>query len=218
LNLLSTNQEFEMKKLLTGIFLIAGASLASAENSDTNGFSYDFVEGSYQWINFSDTTDDGVAITGDLAAYSLKASKAISANVILDIGYSYALADTLKFDGTSLDLDVTGQLSSIGIGYRIPVSDGTDLNLRFGYSQYKIKATFQGESEEDNDTNYPISIGVRQKITPTVEFQGSYIREDGENDWFFGLGFDVTKQVSLFGAFNPSQLGDTYIIGARYNY
>jgi len=36
-----------MKKLLTGITLIAVASLANAENLQSNGFSYDYVQGIY---------------------------------------------------------------------------------------------------------------------------------------------------------------------------
>jgi hypothetical protein len=208
-----------MKKLLTGITLIAGASLASAENSDTNGFSYDYVEGAYSWIKFSDTSDEGSALSADFSAYQLKASKAITSNVILDIGYSYAKSDSLTVDGTSLDFDLTGQLYGLGIGYRFAVSDGTDLNLRVGYSQSKLKGTYEGVTQEEtNDTTYPISIGIRQKITPTVEFQGTYIREDGENDYYLGIGFEVTKQVNLFGAINPNTFGDAYIIGVRYNY
>jgi opacity protein-like surface antigen len=208
-----------MKKLLTGIFMLAGASLASAENSDTNGFSYDYVEGAYSWIKFSDTSDEGSALSADFSAYQLKASKAITSNVILDIGYSYAKSDSLTVDGTSYDFDVTGHLYGLGIGYRFAVGDGTDLNLRVGYSQNKLKATYEGATvDETNDTTYPISIGIRQKITPTVEFQGTYIREDGENDYYLGIGFEVTKQVNLFGAINPNTFGDAYIIGVRYNY
>jgi len=208
-----------MKKLLTGIFMLAGASLASAENSDTNGFSYDYVEGAYSWIKFSDTSDEGSALSADFSAYQLKASKAITSNVILDIGYSYAKSDSLTVDGTSYDFDLTGQLYGLGIGYRFAVGDGTDLNLRVGYSQNKLKATYEGATvDETNDTTYPISIGIRQKITPTVEFQGTYIREDGENDYYLGIGFEVTKQVNLFGAINPNTFGDAYIIGVRYNY
>ena len=208
-----------MKKLLTGITLIAGASLASAENSDTNGFSYDYVEGAYSWIKFSQANDDGDAVTSNLSAYQLKASKAITSNVILDVAYSYATADSLKVAGTSYDIGIKGYISGVGIGYRFPVSEGTDLTLGVAYSQNKVKATYQGVTQyEVSDTTYPISIGVRQKITPTVEFQGSYIREDGENDYYLGIGFEVTKQVNLFGAINPNTFGDAYIIGVRYNY
>ena len=208
-----------MKKLLTGIILITGASLASAENSNTNGFSYDYVEGAYQWLEYSQTSDEGSALSASFGAYQLKASKAISTNIILDIGYSYASSDSLTVDGTSYDFDLTGQVYGLGIGYRFPVSDGTDLNLRVGYSQSKLKAVYSGVTQdESNTTTYPFSIGIRQKITPSFEFEGTYIREDGENDYYLGLGFEVTKQVSLFGAYNPNTLGDAYIIGVRYNY
>jgi len=206
-----------MKKILAGITLIAGATLAHAENEETNGFSYDYIQGAYQYLSYKDTID-GSSISTNASAYIIEVSKALNTNVFMNASYAYIKSSSMTIDGTSYDIGLTGNGGLVNIGYRFPLSNETDLNVQLGYRSLQSKATYSGTTLSETATTYPVTAEIRQKISSSVELEAAYTREDGDNDWYIGLGFEVAKKVNVIGAIAPSSTGDVYMLGIRYNY
>jgi hypothetical protein len=207
-----------MKKLITAITLIATASFVNAESLETNGFSYDYVQGSYQYLKYKDTVD-GTSISTNASAYVAEVSKALNENVFMNASYAYIKSTSMTIDGTSYAVGLTGNGGLVNIGYRFPVGKETDFNIQVGYRSLQRKATYSGTTliSETNST-YPITAQIRQKITPSAELEAGYTREDGDNNWYIGIGFEVTKSLNIIGALAPSSTGDVYMLGVRYNY
>ena len=207
-----------MKKLFTGLALIAVASIAHAENEQTNGFSYDYIQGAYQYLKYKDTID-GTSISANASAYVVDVSKALNENIFMNASYAYIKSSSMTIDGTSYDVGITGNGGLVNIGYRFPLGKETDFNVQLGYRSLQRKATYSGTTLFSETANtYPVTAQIRQKISSSVELEAAYTREDGDNDWYIGLGFEVAKKVNLFGAIAPSSTGDVYILGVRYNY
>lgn len=207
-----------MKKLLTGITLIAGASLASAENLPSNGFSYDYVQGIYNSSSFSSTIN-GTSVSADFTGFGVSASKLVTDDIFITAGYSSVTADSMTAASTKYSIGLDGTSTAFGAGYRLGINDSTDLNLSLAYRQTKYSATYNGASlVSSTDTTYPVTTGIRSRLSPSAELFGSWTYEDSENYYVLGLGYAISKSVSIIGAYSPSTEGDTMYVGVRLNY
>jgi hypothetical protein len=218
LNLLTAIQEFEMKKLLIGITLIAGASLASAENSKTNGFSYDYIQGTYNLSSIEETIDDSI-VAADFKGYNLSVSKTLTENIFVTAAYASVSTSSVKVDGTTFAISGTGTSTAFGVGYRMPINDKTDLSVDVQSVRVATKGTLSGvEVISDTTTTTPVTATLRFMVIPDFEIQTSLGYSDGDSVYAIGGGFAINKQFNVLGGYAKVTNGTATTIGLRYNF
>jgi hypothetical protein len=206
-----------MKKLLAGLTLIAVASLAHAENEQTNGFSYDYVQGQYQSAAYEDTID-GTLVGADLTAYTFDVSKILTENIFVTAGYGKGTSDSIKIAGTSYAIGTTASFVSFGVGYRMPINEKTDFNILVESNQTTTKASGLGLTISDTSNSTPVTATLRFMLVPNVELQTSYQYDDGDSAYIIGGGFAISKQLAVIGAYAKIDGGNSTSIGLRYNF
>jgi hypothetical protein len=206
-----------MKKLITVLTLTAIASLAHAENEQTNGFSYDYVQVMYQQAAFEDTIN-GALVSADLTAYDLDVSKILTDNIFVTAGYGKGTSDSIKISGTSYAIGTTGTWVRFGVGYRMPINEKTDFNILIQSDQTTSKASGLGVSISDTSNSTPVTATLRFMLAPSVELLTSYQYDDGDSAYIIGGGFAITKQLAVIGAYAKIDGGNSTSIGLRYNF
>lgn len=128
-------------------FLITVSSVALTgiiNTTQANNFNYNYIEGGYSTYN-----EEGID-----GAFDMGGSYDIANNINVIANYK-------KIDAASVD---PSQMQ-IGLGYHIPIADGTDLAADLSYLKTKAKTN----NISVKDTGYGIGIGVRRKFTDHIE-------------------------------------------------
>jgi hypothetical protein len=206
-----------MKKIAISTVLFAALGVAHAENSVSNGFSYDYLQGTYQSATIEQTID-GSTIGVDPTGISIGGSKLLTDNIFVTASYNSLTANSLKFDGTSYSLKTTVSGTSFGVGFRMPINEKIDLNVHVASIQGTTKASGLGLTISDTINSTPINVGVRFMAAPNVELQVSYEYDDGDSSYFFGGGVGITKEMAIVGGFTTLDGGSSAIVGLRYNF
>lgn len=206
-----------MKKIALSTILLAAVGVAHAESSATNGFSYDYVEGTYQSATIEQTID-GSVIGMDPTGMSIGGSKLLTDNIFVTASYNSLSANSLKFAGTSYAVKTTVSGTSFGVGFRMPVNDKVDVSVHVASVQGTTKASGLGLSISDTINGTPISGTVRFMAAQNVELQASYEYDDGDSSYFIGGGVGITKEIAIIGGYNKVDGGSSAIIGLRYNF
>jgi hypothetical protein len=108
-----------------------------------------------------------------------------------------------------LDLNQTGA----AVGYRLPLSKGTDLTGSVGITRGTAKAT--GVSSV-SDTIYPVSVGVRSAINEVVQLGASGTVADGDFTAGAYLQYKLGSNLGLVGSYAGSNYGNGYSFSVRY--
>ena len=207
-----------MKKALITIKIMTSFAVAHAENLTSNGFSYDYVQGIYSGGTYKDTIS-GSAVSADITGYNFRISKLVNENIFLEGAYETAKSTSMKIGGTSYAIGIDGTSTELSIGYRFGINESSDFNLTAGVNQMKLNASYNGtQLISESKNTYPITVAFRSKLTPELELQTSFRREDSENTYTIGVGYAINKSVALLGGLQPSDKGDTYFAGLRVNY
>lgn len=206
-----------MKKIALSTIMLAALGVAHAESSATNGFSYDYVQGTYQSATLEQTID-GSTIGIDPTGISIGGSKLLTDNVFVTASYNSLSAKSLKFDGTPYAVKTTVSGTSFGVGFRMPVSEKIDFSVHVASVQGTTKASGLGLTISDTINATPISGTVRFMAAPNVELQASYEYDDGDSSYFIGGGVGITKEIAIVGGYNKVDSGSSAIVGLRYNF
>ena len=140
-------------------------------------------------------------------------------------GASTSLTDNISlFGGVVTDIEDGGDLtiSVVGLGYHVPISDTTDLQMSFAHDKFEASASGSTASV----TGSTISVGVATALSDATELSIAYIRPevDGESVSGYGasLAQDITNELALVGDLTSiSESGVTLNVTAlslRYNY
>lgn len=207
-----------MKKALIAIVVLTTLTVADAENLTSNGFSYDYVQGIYSGGTYKDTVS-GSAVSADITGYNFRISKLVNENIFLEGAYETAKSTSMKINGTSYALGLDGTQTELDLGYRMSLNESSDLNFKIGIAQYKINFSYSGtQLASESKSTYPITVALRSKLSPELEIQTSFRREDSESTYTIGVGYAINKTIALVGGLQPSDKGDTYFVGLRVNY
>lgn len=187
------------KVMLRSIAITSLLFLAAPAMAD--GFSYNYIEGSYQRVNlddgFIDVDGDGFGIAGSV-----------------EVGDMWQLIG--GYNNTSFDFDVDLDELVIGGGFHASLTPNVDFVANFAY--VRLDASALGFSVDDDGIG--ASIGVRGMVSQNVELAGSiqYVElSDSGNETSFGgvVWYNFTPNFSA--GLNVGTGDDVvrYGIGAR---
>ena len=132
-----------MKRLIITIVGITSFAFANAESADKKTFSYDYVQGFYSSGSVQ-TTSAGDVIGADVTGFQGVISKSVTDNIYITASYGSVSSNSMKFNSTSYAVKTDVQVSSVGIGYRLPLSEVVDLNFDIAASSGTTKASGLG--------------------------------------------------------------------------
>nr|WP_297347610.1 porin family protein [uncultured Glaciecola sp.] len=179
------------------LLLAALAMTSSATLAGTPAFN--FIEAGYGTADIDDV--DEVSPSG----FAIGGSFLVGESVFVTASYA-SLGDDVF--GTDIDL-VT---SSIGLGYRLSLTDSTDAYASVSYEY--VEADIEGFGSED-DNGYGLTVGFRSRLTEQFELDGSigYVDIADESEtavgisghYYFtpnfavGLSYSTTADISITG-------------------
>lgn len=153
-----------------------------------------------------------------LSGFALSGSALIAEQAFVVGSFARASDDVLLF-GESIDLDL--DTTSLGVGFRHPLSVNTDLFAVVSYEKIEATAYYRGESGSASDNGFGLTGGFRSMLTETFELSGSlgYITIDDESETAISIGADyyVTPTVavgmahSIFDDLDTTSLGVTFV-------
>lgn len=178
---------------------LAGAfapALASADSPSYDFFQIDFISGD---IDNPDVDGDGFGLGGSVS--------------IQENWYLFGEYSDLDFDG-SVDLS----LLELGVGYRLPMSDTTDLALSASYVSADLDSSF-GSADDDG---YGISALIRGMVSDQFELNGgiSYVDLGGtggdDTSFVFGGVYSFTDNVAFKAGIEIGDDINFYTAGFRF--
>jgi Outer membrane protein beta-barrel domain len=199
--------EKEMKKYIL-LALAVLPAVASAQEVQGNGLTYNYVGAGYGRLNYS---SDGVKAT--LTGFGIEAGALVAENIFLEGGYSSVSANKFSVNGTSYNIGLDLNQTAVAVGYRLPLSKGTDLTGSVGITRGTAKAT--GVSSV-SDTIYPLSVGIRSAINEAIQLGASGTVADGNFSAGAYLQYKLGSNVGLVGSYSGSNYGNGYTLSVRY--
>ena len=178
-----------MKKLIALSALTILSATAFAETKTENGLSYNEVGVGYvsQGVKNDGATD---TFTG----YGITGSFLLSDSIFLTGGFS---STNHTYDGKE---KITLSGSTVGVGYRMPLSETTDLNVIGAYNNFSANT-----SPEQSSSSYSAFVGVRSKaLSPDVE--ASIYYGYGRNKDFDGSSSNISSYSGGLKYFLPSNV------------
>lgn len=191
---------------ITRILAIASALFVGsliAGNVKADSPSYDFVEVAFVK---GDIDDSDVDVDGD--GFAFGGSVSVHENWFL-------FADYADLD---FDFGVDLSLLEVGAGYRLPMSDNTDLALSAAY----VKADLDSPLGSADDDGYGIAAIVRGMVNSQFELNGglSYIDLGGsdgdETSFSIGGVYSFTDNVAFNGRVEIGDDINLYTAGFRF--
>jgi hypothetical protein len=200
----------KIKKTVIAAALLLPA-LAWAQQSsgkiDTNGLTYDFVGIGYANIMIDTTyraTTHGTNVEG---------SKLISENFYVFGNYFSTSADTVKFQGNTLDINIDYRQYQLAAGYRRVLQPGTDLISSISVVNGSSRVA-SGASAEKNV--YPVSVGVNTRLTENIEAATSGIITAGEFAALVNLQYKFSDLYAIGGYFRRDPNSTIYAMNVRF--
>ena len=197
-----------MKTLITAL-LIASPIFSFAADQASNGLSYNYVG-----IGYGAADVDSDEVSFKLRGYGVEASGLVTENIFL-IGDLYnASTKKVKMDGTTYSLDIDYTSYEFGLGYRMPISNGTDV---YGIvSSHNQKAKISGESQSEK--NAAFTIGIKTLLTDSLELNANGGALDGDFRGKLDLQYKVTSNVGFVAGYSTMKDISQYQFGVRYLY
>jgi len=190
---------FQLASLFTATFLTSTFALAEQAPK------WDFVQATYA------TTEIDGAGELDLAGFGLSGSKLINESLFLAVSYQN-ISDT--YMGSKLDFNTL----MAGIGYRHALSTTTDV---YGIASL-VNADFDTSFDDDDDTGYSLSVGVRSMLTNSFELSGSiaYVDVFDDDDVSFAINalYYFNANLSVGASYGIADDVDTLGASIRYSF
>lgn len=209
------------RKLLMVVVLMSAPYVVFAE--EESAFSYDYIQASYRYLDMKTST-----VEWHYDGYMVDASKSITDNVFLTVGY---LEVDRKTSNVSSKLD--GKF--IGAGLNYPIKKDTDIVARYSHVKTAGKSEYRGgfysSSYSSEGHVNQFSVGARYALLDDLELNASVERYDWAGDDMLYKGIkvgavkNITNDISI--VFDVAKLKDSststadwtdYSLGARYHY
>mgnify|MGYP006299283299 CR=1 FL=1 len=201
-----------MKKLITLSALSLLSVAALAEGKTETGINYNEVS-----VGYISQGVDNDGATDTFTGYGISGSFLISDSVFL----------TGAYNSTNHTYDDLGKITlsgtKIGLGYRMPLSDTTDLNVLGSYTSYSANT-----SPAQSQTSYGAYVGVRSvALSPDLEtsiFYGYGRKKDwygvssNVSSYMGGLKYAFMKNVTLNLDFTSQTKFTEYVLGVGYKF
>jgi hypothetical protein len=202
--------KFKSKLAISIAATIAASTSAFADDHSQSGPKWDLVEVGYVE---ADLDDNGSSPSGFSAAFS----KSLGKGFYLTGHYRDVSEDVVIF-AQSVEVDVS-QLS-LGAGYRLSVSDSTDVYGQVTYENLEAGASAQGESASEDDNGFGAEIGLRSMVTESLELGAKvgYLDVADDSDTTFGASayYYVTNSVAVGATYETWDGVDFMGLNLRY--
>lgn len=170
-----------MKKLLIGSALVLSFGQAYAAESP-------------KWDSLSASSQHIDANNENLSGFGISGSALLNDNV-------FAFGDISKTSDTNNGVDFDFDTLSLGLGYRVGISQNTDLFGRVSYEKFEAKASSRGRSNKADNNGYGLAVGVRSMVSDQIELLGSIgyldIEEESEAELTVGAYYHFTDNFAL---------------------
>jgi hypothetical protein len=184
---------------------------SSAQEIRGNGLTYNYAGVGYGYLKF-----DSEGVTGNLGGVGVEGGALLSENIFVVATYAAVSANKFSVNGTSYAVNFDVDATAVDVGYRFPLSKGTDLNLTVGVARSNAKATVSGTSISSSDTSYPVGVAIRSALSDVVEVGANGAISDGTFGGGAFLQYKATTNVGLVGSYAKSKNVDGYTLSVRY--
>ena len=197
------------KTLISAALLLPAMAWAQDSSGKTNGLTYNYVGIGYANIMI-DTT-----YRATLHGTSIEGSKLIEENFYLFGNYFSTSTDQIKFLGNTLDIDVDFRQYQLSAGYRRALQPGTDVIASVSVVN---RATRVNSGASTEASIYPVSIGVKRRLTENFEGTASGIVVAGKLAAVVNLQYKFSDLYAIGGYFRQDENSNIYALNVRYLY
>jgi len=195
------------KTLISAALLLPAMAWAQDSSGKTNGLTYNYVGIGYANIMI-DTT-----YRATLHGTSIEGSKLIEENFYLFGNYFSTSTDQIKFLGNTLDIDVDFRQYQLSAGYRRALQPGTDVIASVSVVN---RATRVNSGASTEASIYPVSIGVKRRLTENFEGTASGIVVAGKLAAVVNLQYKFSDLYAIGGYFRQDENSNIYALNVRY--
>ena len=195
------------KSIIASALLLPAMAWAQDSSSKTNGLTYNYVGIGYANIMI-DTT-----YRATLHGTSIEGSKLVTENFYVFGNYFSTSTDTIKFNGNSLDISVDFKQYQLSAGYRRALQPGTDVIA----SVSAVNGSTRVNSGSNTEANiYPVSIGVKRRLTENFEGTASGVIVSGDFASVVNLQYKFSDLYAIGGYFRHDPNSTIYALNVRY--
>ena len=178
-----------------------------AQETVGNGLSYDYVGIGYTQIRM-DTT-----FRASMHGTAIEGSKLINDEFFVQGTYFDTSTDNVRFLGRSLNINVDFKQYQLSLGYRKPLQPGTDLIATAGFAHASTRVA-RGASA--TDTIYPVSLGVKSRLTNDIEGSAEGILADGDFAYLLNMQYKISDLYAVGGYLRHDKNSDVYALTVRF--
>ena len=195
------------KSIIASALLLPAMAWAQDSSSKTNGLTYNYVGIGYANIMI-DTT-----YRATLHGTSIEGSKLVTENFYVFGNYFSTSTDTIKFNGNTLDISVDFKQYQLSAGYRRSLQPGTDVIA----SVSAVNGSTRVNSGSNTEANiYPVSIGVKRRLTENFEGTASGVIVSGDFASVVNLQYKFSDLYAIGGYFRHDPNSTIYALNVRY--
>ena len=195
------------KSIIAAALLLPAMAWAQDSSSKTNGLTYNYVGIGYANIMI-DTT-----YRATLHGTSIEGSKLVNENFYVFGNYFSTSTDTIKFNGNTLDISVDFKQYQLSAGYRRALQPGTDVIA----SVSAVNGSTRVNSGSNTEANiYPVSIGVKRRLTENFEGTASGVIVSGDFASVVNLQYKFSDLFAIGGYFRHDPNSTIYALNVRY--
>ena len=195
------------KSIIVSALLLPAMAWAQDSSSKTNGLTYNYVGIGYANIMI-DTT-----YRATLHGTSIEGSKLVTENFYVFGNYFSTSTDTIKFNGNTLDISVDFKQYQLSAGYRRALQPGTDVIA----SVSAVNGSTRVNSGSNTEANiYPVSIGVKRRLTENFEGTASGVIVSGDFASVVNLQYKFSDLYAIGGYFRHDPNSTIYALNVRY--
>ena len=195
------------KSIIASALLLPAMAWTQDSSSKTNGLTYNYVGIGYANIMI-DTT-----YRATLHGTSIEGSKLVTENFYVFGNYFSTSTDTIKFNGNTLDISVDFKQYQLSAGYRRALQPGTDVIA----SVSAVNGSTRVNSGSNTEANiYPVSIGVKRRLTENFEGTASGVIVSGDFASVVNLQYKFSDLYAIGGYFRHDPNSTIYALNVRY--
>ncbi len=195
------------KSIIASALFLPAMVWAQDSSSKTNGLTYNYVGIGYANIMI-DTT-----YRATLHGTSIEGSKLVTENFYVFGNYFSTSTDTIKFNGNTLDISVDFKQYQLSAGYRRALQPGTDVIA----SVSAVNGSTRVNSGSNTEANiYPVSIGVKRRLTENFEGTASGVIVSGDFASVVNLQYKFSDLYAIGGYFRHDPNSTIYALNVRY--
>ena len=195
------------RSIIAAALLLPTMAWAQDSSSKTNGLTYNHVGIGYANI-MVDTT-----YRASLHGSSIEGSKLIAENFYIFGNYFSTSTDQIKFLGNRLDIDVDFRQYQLSAGYRRPIQPGTDVVASVSVVNGATRVNSGASTEA---SIYPVSVGVKRRLTENFEGTASGIVAAGKLAAVVNLQYKFSDLYAVGGYFRQDENSTIYALNVRY--